>query len=158
MGSKTVYLSKEGYEKLKKELKYLQSEKKPEISKRIGVARDFGDLSENFEYTSAKEALNQVMIKIRDISIKLSNAEIIEDTDIASDKVYIGATVELIDQDTKDEDKYTLVSVDEVDSLEGKISIDSPIAKGLLGHKIGDVVEIEIPTGKICYKIKKITR
>ena len=153
-----VYLSREGYNKLKEELKYLQDVKKPEISKRIGVAREYGDLSENFEYTAAKEALNQVMIKIRDISVKLSNAEILDEAGISADKVYIGATVELLDENTREQEKYTLVCTDEVNALEGKISIDSPIAKGLLGHKIGDKVEISIPSGKIAFKITGISR
>ncbi|MFC2061507.1 transcription elongation factor GreA [Elusimicrobiota bacterium] len=153
-----TYLSRAGYKKLTEELEYLQSVKKPEISARIKTAREHGDLKENFEYHSAKEALTQVMLKIRDISIKLSSAEIIEDTDIASDKVYIGATVEVEDENSGDEDTYTLVSVDEVDPMEGKISINSPIAKGMLGHKVGDVVEIEVPAGILKYKIKKITR
>ncbi|MBN2407907.1 MAG: transcription elongation factor GreA [Elusimicrobia bacterium] len=155
---KRTYLSKEGYKKLKEELKYLKEVKKPEISKRIGVAREHGDLRENAEYDTAKEALAQVMIKIRDISMKLSTAEIIENTDIASDKVYIGASVHLVDQKSKEELKYILVSPDEVDVLEDKISVDSPIAKGLLGHKVGDTVEIRIPAGTVKYRITKIER
>lgn len=158
MVAETVYYSRAGYEKMKKELEYLQEVKKPEISKRIAIARDHGDLSENFEYTAAKEALTQVMIRIRDISVKLSNAQILEDTDIDPDKVYIGATVEVLDTEASEEEKYTLVSVDEVDPLEGKISVDSPIAKGLLGHAVGDIVEIEVPAGKLVYKIIKISR
>ncbi len=158
MGQNTIYLSRNGYEKLKKDLEYLRTVKKPEISKRIEIARGHGDLKENFEYTAAKEALTQVMIKIRDIAIKLSNAEILEDSNIASDKVYVGATVEVLDMDDNEEDQYTLVAVDEVDPLEGKISIDSPIAKGLLGHKIGDIVDIKIPAGIVKYKILKISR
>lgn len=153
-----TYLKKEGYLKLKKELKYLQEVKKPEISKRLGVAADFGDLSENAEYDTAKEALTQVMIKIRNISMKLSNAEIIDDLDIASDKVYIGATVTLEDQNTKEEIKYSIVSSDEVDPFEDKISVDSPVAKGLLGHKVGEIVEIKIPAGIVKYKITDIKR
>ncbi|MFH1416037.1 MAG: transcription elongation factor GreA [Elusimicrobiota bacterium] len=153
-----TYMSREGYEKLKKELEYLQTEKKPAISARIGVAREHGDLKENFEYTAAKEALTQVMIRIRDITMKLSTAELIEDADIASDKVYIGATVLVTDEDTGEEEKYQLVCEDEVDALEGKISVESPIAKGLLGHKEGDIVEIQVPAGILKYKITDISR
>lgn len=158
MGRKVTYLSKKGYEKLKEELEYIQTVKKPGISKRLGVARAHGDLSENAEYDAAKEALSHVMIRIRDLTIKLSTAEIIDGKNISSDKVYIGATVTLVDQNTDEELKYILVGTDEVDPMEDKISIDSPIAKGLLGHKVGDVVDIKIPAGIVKYKISKITR
>jgi len=155
---KKTYLSREGYEKLKKELEYLQKVKKPEISKRLGVAADHGDLSENFEYDSAKEALTQVMLKIRNITEKLATAEIIDDANIASDKVYIGATVKLEDINSSSEIKYIIVGADEANPMEDKISVDSPIAKGLLGHKVGDEVEIKIPRGIVKYKITNISR
>ena len=150
-----LYLSKDGYEKLKKELEYL---KKPEVSARIKIAREHGDLRENSEYDTAKEVLTQVMIRIRDISMKLSNAELIEDADIDPDKAYIGATVYLKDIDSDEDIKYMLVCADEADPMEDKISVDSPIGQGLLGHKAGDTVEIIVPRGTLKYKITKIGR
>ena len=158
MERKVTYISKKGYEKLKEELEYLKSVKKPEISKRLGIAADHGDLSENAEYDAAKEELAQVMIKIRGLTTKLSTAEIIEDIGISADKVYVGAKVELVNLNTNAKIEYILTGADEVDPLEGKISVDSPIARGLLGHKVGDTVQITIPAGTVNYKILKISR
>jgi transcription elongation factor GreA len=153
-----TYLTKEGYKKLKEELEYLQTVKKPEISRRVGVARDHGDLKENFEYHSAKEALTQTMMRIRDIGLKLSSAQIIDDEDIPADKALLGTTVKILDLDEDEEEKYMLVCTEEADPMEDKISIDSPIGKGLFGHKEGDVVEIQVPAGTVKYKILEITR
>ncbi len=155
---KVTYLTKNGYEKLRKKLEYLQSVERSNISKRISVAREHGDLKENFEYTAAKEALTQVMLKIQNIIITLSSAEIIDNINISSDKIYIGATVSVKNIDNDEIDEYTLVSVDEIDPSQNKISIDSPISKGLLGHSIGNTVEIKIPAGIIKYKILNISR
>ena len=153
-----IYLTREGHKKLQEKLIHLREVKKPEISKRLGIAADHGDLKENFEYHAAKEALTQVMMKIRDITIKLSNAEIIEETDIDSDKVYVGATVHIVDLETGEKEKYIIVSSEEADPMENRISLDSPIARGMLGHMVGDVIEITIPVGTVKYKILEITR
>ena len=153
-----TYLSKEGYEKLQKELEYLKEVKKPEISERLNVAASHGDLSENFEYDSAKEALTQVMLKIRDLSNKLATAEIINEDEIDSGKVYIGASVKLLDLETREEITYKIVGSYEADPLEDKISVDSPIARGLLGKSPGDTVEITVPRGTIKYQVLDIKR
>ncbi len=156
--SKKTYLTKKGYEKLKKELDYLKRVKKPEISKRIGTAADHGDLSENFEYDSAKEALTQVMMRIRDISYKLSTAELIDNGNISSDKVYAGASVKLKDMKTGEEITYTITGADEADPMENKISVESPVSQGLIGKSAGETAEIKVPRGTMKYKILEISR
>ena len=153
-----TYLTQEGYEKLRRELEYLKRVRKPQLSKEIGVAREHGDLKENAEYVAAKEALTQVMRRILQLETKLSDAKIIREGSIPVDKVYIGATVFLKDQKTDEELKYTLLGPDEINLSQGKISIKSPIAQGLLGHKVGDTVEIKAPVGSLKYKILKISR
>ncbi len=158
MTEKVTYLTRKKYEELKDELKYLREVKKPEISKRIGVAADHGDLSENFEYDAAKEMLQQTMIRIKDISNKLTSARIFDEEDIDPDKVYIGATVKLQDLDLEEEETFTIVGADEADPMEGRISVESPIADGLLGKKAGDFASIKTPSGTVKYKIIKISR
>ena len=153
-----VYLSKAGYEKLEKELKYLRDVKRPEISKQIGEARAHGDLKENSEYHAAREAQGMTEARITELASKLANAKIIDNADIPKDAVYIGATVKLFDVDMENEIVYTLVSEDEADFSQGKIAVTSPIGKGLLGHKIGDVVKIQVPARTIQYKILQISR
>jgi len=152
------YLSKKGYQKLQKEMEYLIKVKRKEISKTIAHAREFGDIRENAEYNAAKEAQAMNEIRINELRQKLATAKIIDDIDIPADKVYIGATVTLSDQNSGEEIKYTLVPESEADILEDKISVSSPIGKGLLGHSEGEIVEIDVPAGKIVYKIISITR
>ena len=158
MSQKATYLTRKKYEELKKELKYLREVKKPEISKRIGIAADHGDLSENFEYDAAKEALQQTMIRIKNLTNKLSSARIFDEEDIDATKVYIGATVKLLNLNLNEEEEFTIVGADEADPFEDKISVDSPIANGLLGKKVGEKTEVTIPSGKVKFKILKIKR
>jgi transcription elongation factor GreA len=153
-----TYLSKEGYEKLRAELEYLKSTKRIQISKEIGQAIAHGDISENAEYDAAKEAQAMNEKRIVELEDKLSGAKIIDDLNIPADKIYIGATALLKNLDDGDEIQYTLVSGEEVDFAAGKISISSPVAKGLLGKSEGEVVEIKVPAGILKYKILKITR
>jgi len=152
------YLTKEGYDKIQKEIEYLIRVKRREISATIGHAREFGDIRENAEYNAAKEAQAMNEIRISELRQKLATAKIIDDIDIPKDKVYIGATVALTDQDNGEDLSYTLVPESEADILEDKISVSSPIGKGLLGHTAGDIVEITIPAGSVTYKINSITR
>lgn len=154
----TSYISKEGYEKLKKELSYLIKVKRKEIAEAIQQAREFGDLKENAEYKAAKEAQGLNEIKIKELTARLSSATILEDIDIPSDKVYIGATAYLQDLESGEEITYTLVSESEADIFENKISVGSPVGKGLLGKKIDDEVSITVPAGILKYKILDITR
>ena len=153
-----IHLSPEGHEKLRKELEFLKTVRRKELSKAIGDARAHGDISENAEYDAAKDAQALNEKKIAGLEEKLSNAQILDDTHIAKDEALIGATVKLKDLDSKEELQYTLVSELEADFSQGKISVTSPIGKGLLGHKVNEKVEIEVPAGIIKYKILKISR
>ncbi|MFC1703796.1 transcription elongation factor GreA [Candidatus Omnitrophota bacterium] len=158
MSSDDVYLTRDGYQKLMEELEFLKTDKRRQLSKAIGEARSHGDISENAEYDAAKEsqALNEQ--KISELEAKLARTRIIENENIPTDKVLIGAKVKLKDLDTEEEVEYTLVSALEADYDQGKISIASPIGKGLLGRKENDSVEITIPAGVLKYKILKISR
>ncbi len=153
-----TYLSRQGFEKLKEELDYLKKEKRPAISKQIATARAHGDLKENAEYHAAREAQGHTEARIVELETKFANAVITDEADISSDAVYIGATVELFDIDMDKKIIYTLVSEDEADFSQGKISVTSPIGKGLLGKKIGETVKITVPARTIKYEIKKISR
>ena len=141
-----------------KELEYLKTTKRRELSKEIGIARDKGDISENAEYDAAKDAQGYLEKRIAQMEEKLSRATVMENVEIASDKAYIGATIKVKDASSGDESSYTLTSEEEANFSEGKISIDSPIGKALLGHKVGDSIDIQIPAGKLKYKILSITR
>ncbi|MED5415712.1 MAG: transcription elongation factor GreA [Candidatus Latescibacterota bacterium] len=153
-----VYLSRDGVQKLQDELKELKTSERPTVRAALQRAREFGDLSENAEYSAAKERLMFLEQRIAKLEETLSRARLIENENIPDDKVYIGATVELKDLTKKKGLTYTLVSPEEADFEEGKISTVSPIGKGLLGKEEGDEVEIEVPAGKLHYKILKISR
>ena len=153
-----VYLSRDGMQKLQNELKELKSTERPEVRVALKRAREFGDLSENAEYSAAKERLMFLEQRIGRLEETLSRARLIENENIPDDKVYIGATVELEDLVKKRELTYVLVSPEEADFEEGKISTVSPIGRGLLGKEEGDEVEIDVPAGKLNYRILKISR
>ena len=152
------YMTREGYLKLEKELNHLVKVKRKEIAAKLEFARGLGDLKENAEYDAAKEEQAMLERKIGELSSKLASAQIMDNMDIDPTKAYIGATVKLRDMDTGEELEYCLVSDAEADYLENKISVTSPIGKGLLGHAVDEVVEIQIPAGSIKYKIISITR
>ena len=133
-----VYLSREGYQKLQEELRELKGTERPTVRAALQHAREFGDLSENAEYSAAKERLMFLEQRINKLEETLSRARLIENENIPGDKVYIGATVELLDLEKNRELTYTLVSPEEADFEEGKISTVSPIGKGLLGHQEGE--------------------
>lgn len=151
-------MNREGYEKLVKELECLKTTKRREIADDIARARAFGDLKENAEYDSAKnnQAMNER--RIADYEDRLTRVQIIDDSKIPKDQVFIGATVLLKDLKSNDEFSYSIVPQDEANFDEGKISVSSPIAKGLLGLRVGDTAEIKIPAGVLKYKVLKITR
>ena len=153
-----AHLTPEGYEKLRKELEYLKTVKRRELSKAIGEARAHGDISENAEYDAAKEAQAHNESRIAELEGKLANVRIIENENIPTDKIFIGAIVTMQDLDNDEELTYMLVSPEEASYEENKISIYSPIGKGLLGHKAGESLEIQVPAGTLKYKIKKIKR
>ncbi len=152
------YLTQEGYEKLIKELDYLKTTRRREIAQAIAQARAFGDLKENAEYAAAKDDQAHNEKRISDLESKLSQVRIIDNENMKSDEVLIGAAVLLKDMDTDEELKYTLVSEMEANYEEGKISIASPVGKALLNHKVGQVVDIQIPAGTLRYKILQISR
>ena len=156
--SDKIPMTREGYEKLVKDLETLKTTKRREIADDIAKARAFGDLKENAEYDAAKnnQAMNEK--RIADLQEKLVNVQIIDETKIPKDQIFIGAKVLLKDLKNQDEFTYSIVPQDEADFDEGKISVTSPIAKGLLGLKVGDTAEIKIPAGVLRYKVLKISR
>ncbi len=152
-----TYMTEEGYNKLKEELAHLESVKRPEISKQIGEARDKGDLSENAEYDAAKEAQGMLEAKIAQLKTLLASARLIDESTIGTDEVRIMNKVTLKNLKTKKEMTYTLVSESEADLRSGKISVNTPIALGLLGKKVGDIAEIEVPSGTMTFEIMDIS-
>ncbi|GAB4367540.1 MAG: transcription elongation factor GreA [Calditrichia bacterium] len=151
-----IYLSKEGYEKLQKELEELKHVKRPELSQKISVARDFGDLRENAEYHAAKEALSLVEARITQLEQSIRRAKILNKNDMAKDKVTILSRVKLRDLIRNKELEYILVSPEESDFKQRKISTTSPVGKALLGKEKGDLVEIKVPAGQLKYEILDI--
>ena len=150
-----VYLTRAGFEKLNKELDQLKMER-VRISKAIEEARLQGDISENAEYDAAKEAQAHNVAKIVNVEEKLSSVRIIEDQNITYDKIYIGAVVTLLDIDTDEKIKYMMVSPEEANYEENKLSIFAPIGKALMGHSKGEELKIKVPAGVLKYKILKI--
>lgn len=155
--SKTTYLTREGYEKLRKDVDALKEQKR-ELSKMIGEAREQGDLRENAGYQYAKEKQAEVMRRISEIEQKLGSAQLIEETKIAKDEVRIGATVTMKELASGAEMTYAFVGQEESDPSAGKLSVHSPLGQGFLGHKKGETVEIDLPAGKKQFKILKIDR
>ena len=153
-----IYLTREGFHKLQAQLESLKTTERQKIAKAIGEARAQGDISENAEYDAAKDAQAHNEARIADLEMKLSNVRIIENEKIPADKIFIGAIVELKDLDSDEKLKYMLVSPEEASYEENKISIFSPIGKGLLGHKAGEVLEIKVPAGTLKYKVLSIKR
>ncbi len=150
-----VYMSRAGHEKLMAELKMLE-ERKRDLSKEIGETREQGDLRENAGYHFAREKQSETLRRISEIHDKLASAKIIDDLNLPKDEVTIGMKVTIKDQSDAEEYQYTLVGTEEADPLVGKISVHAPIAQGLLGHKVNEVVEIDLPVGKTKFKILKI--
>ena len=150
-------MSQEGYDKLVAELKRLESIERPKASAAIAEARDKGDLSENAEYDAAKEAQAKLESKIAAMKTTLAEAKIIDTSRLSSDSVQILSKVEMTNLANKARMTYTIVSESEANLREGKISIQTPIAQGLLNHKVGDEVEIKIPRGVIKLRIENIT-
>ena len=152
-----AYMSQEGYDNMVAELKRLESVERPKASAAIAEARDKGDLSENSEYDAAKEAQAHLEDKINKLKLSISEAKIIDTSRLSNDTVQILSKVEMTNLTTKAKMTYTIVSENEANLREGKISIMTPIAQGLLGKKVGDEVEIKIPRGTITLRIESIT-
>jgi len=151
------YMTRDGYNKLVEEVNYLESEKRPTISKQIAEARDKGDLSENAEYDAAREMQGIVEAKIAQLKNLISNARLIDESQISTDSVQIMNKVSIRNTKTNQKMAYTLVSESEADLKAGKIAVNTPIGKGLLGKKVGDVVEIKVPNGLMTFEILNIT-
>ncbi len=156
--SELKYYTQEGLNKLKDELNQLITEERPNISKQIAEARDKGDLSENAEYHAAKEAQGLLEIKISKLQTMVSNARLIDESKLDFTKVLIFSTIKLKNTQNGSMVTYTLVPENEANVKTGKISVNSPIAKGILGKTIGDKVEIVVPAGKVFLEIIEISR
>jgi transcription elongation factor GreA len=157
MNKKIIYLTEQGYQKLRDELEQLRSVERPAISAMIADARDKGDLSENAEYDAAKEAQGMLEMRIAKLENDLANARVLDETKIATNKVAILNRVRLMNHTTKKEVEYTLVSESEANLKEGKLAIGTPIAKAILGCKCGDKVEVTVPAGKLLFEILEIS-
>jgi transcription elongation factor GreA len=154
----TKYYTEEGLEKLKAELDHLTRVERPEISRQIAEARDKGDLSENAEYDAAKEAQGLLELKISKLQELIRNARIIDESKLDTSKVLILSKVKIKNLKNNAIMEYTLVPESEADLKKGKISVNSPIARGLLGKKQGDTTEIRVPAGVIPFEIMEISR
>lgn len=148
-----VPMTKSGYEALEQELKHLKTIERPEIIQAIAEARAHGDLSENAEYHSAREKQGFIEGRIREIEAKLSIAEVIDPATMAGETVKFSATVNLVDEESDEELTYQIVGQDEANLQKGKISFQSPLARALIGKRVGDSVEVTTPGGKKFYEI-----
>ncbi|AUI71449.1 transcription elongation factor GreA [Companilactobacillus alimentarius] len=155
MAEKSYPMTAEGKKKLEEELENLKKVKRPEVINRIKIARSFGDLSENSEYTSAKDEQSVVESRISQIIEMIQYANVIDTDEVASDEISIGKKV-TVQEDGEEPDVYTIVGAAESDPDQGKISNDSPIAKALLGKHVGDVVTVETPVGSYDLTIKTV--
>ena len=156
MEERDIVLTTEGYNKLEEELKYLKGPKKMQVAERIKIAREFGDLSENSEYDDAKNEQALLEAKIQDIENMLRVAKVVDDDEVSTRKVGIGTQVTVHDFEFDEDITYGIVGATEVDMKNNKISNESPIAKALLNHKVGDVVTVESPNGNYEIEITEI--
>jgi transcription elongation factor GreA len=155
--SKISYLTREGYDRLKNELEELKTTERQKVARQIAEAREKGDLSENAEYDAAKEAQGLLELKIKQMEEVMANARVINEADLDTSKVVILSTVQLKNIKVNKVVVYTLVSETEADLKAGKISINSPIGKGILGKSVGDKVEIQTPGGNLNFEILDIS-
>ncbi len=156
--SKTYKFTEEGLKKLEAELEDLKTNGRRDIAERIKIARGYGDLSENSEYDDAKNEQAKIEARIVELEAMLKNYEIITDDEISGDKVVIGVTVTIKDVNSKEQFTYAIVGSAEADPISGKISDESPVGKALIGHKVKETVEVELPDGKALYKIVDIKK
>ncbi|NNE36596.1 MAG: transcription elongation factor GreA [Rhodothermales bacterium] len=156
--NKPVYLTKEGLDKLKAEVHFCRTKERARIAQAIADARAQGDLSENAEYDAAKEEQGHLEAKISKLEATVSNARLIDESKVDSSKAFILSTVRVQNKKTKAERDYTLVSAQEADLASGRISISSPIGKGLLGSAVGDAVKIQVPAGEVELVVLEISR
>ena len=153
-----TYYTEEGLKALKDELQELETVQRPKVSQQIADARDKGDLSENAEYDAAKEAQGLMEMKISQLKTIISSARVLDDSEMDTSKVLILSIVKIKNLKNNKEVEYTLVAENEADLKAKKISVDSPIGKGLLGHKVGDIADVHTPGGIIQFEIVNISR
>ncbi len=153
-----IYLTREGKEKLDAELKELKTVKRPELVRAIAHARSLGDLSENAEYHAAKEAQVHLERRIAELEFQLSRARIIDSNNLPAGEARLLSRVRLLDLKTKEEEEHTLVTPEEADFDNGKLSVKSPIGIALLGKKEGEIIEVKVPAGVLRYKVLSVTR
>lgn len=153
-----VYMTEEGYNKLRDEITQLETFERPAISKQIAEARDKGDLSENAEYDAAKDEQRDIEARIEEIEKILKNAEVVLEDEVDADKINVGCKVSVYDMEYSEEMQFFIVGSTEANSLQNKISNESPVGKALIGSKVGDLVSVESPAGVMQYKILTIER
>ena len=152
----TFPMTQEGYDLLKQELKHLTTVERPDVINAIAEARAHGDLSENAEYHAAKERQGYIEGRIQELNGKLASANVIDVSKLSGDKIVFGATVSFVDVDTEEEKRYKIVGEDEADLEQNKISVNSPIARALIGKKEGDTLVIPIPKGSIEVEVLEV--
>ena len=159
MAVKPIILTPEGYKKFEEELRTLKVEGRTEIAEKIKEARSYGDLSENAEYDAAKDAQAAMEQRITTIENMLKNAQIVSDSDVSTDEISIGSRVKLYDVEFEEEMEYTIVGSTEANPDEGRISDESPIGSAIIGHKVDDMVDVELPNGEtIQFKVLEINK
>lgn len=156
--SQVTYVTEEGLRKLQEELQFLRTKERASISRQIAEARDKGDLSENAEYDAAKDAQGMLELKISKLQELVSNARVVDESQLDTSKVLILCKVTVKNRKTGQKMSYTLVPENEADLKQAKISINSPISKGLLGRKVGETVEVTVPSGLMQLEILDISR
>ena len=156
--AKQIVVTESSYQKLKEELDYLKNVKRKEAAENVGIARSFGDLSENSEYDEAKNEQAKIEAQISELEETINHAKVISDHEIQTDMVSVGVSVTVYDMDFDEEVEYQIVRSREVDPLENKISDQSPIGKALIGTKVDDVVSVDVPDGVAKFKIVKIEK
>lgn len=158
MNKPITVLTRKGEEKLKEELNELKSVRRREVAEKIKVALSFGDLSENSEYDEAKNEQGMIESRIAEIEQTLAHAQVIDDDDISTEKVGIGTTVKILDMDMDEEMEFKMVGTKEADINSGKMSDESPIGAAIMGHEVGEKVEVETPSGVVGFKILEIRK
>lgn len=158
MAEKKVVLTYEGLQKLESELQELKTVRRKEVAEKIKEARGQGDLSENAEYDAAKEEQAEIETRIVELEKILRNAQVIDEDEVNVDVINLGCKIKILDMEFCEESDYAIVGSTEADPSEGKISNESPVGAALIGHKVGDVVEVEVPEGKLEFKVLNIYR
>ena len=156
--AKQVLLTDEGLKKLENELEELKGNKRKDIADKIEVARSFGDLSENSEYDEAKNEQAIVEARIAELEATLRNVKILDEDDLTTEMIHVGSKIKVFDKEFNEEVSYQIVGSTEADPMNGRISDESPVGKALLGHKVGDVVDVEVPDGVVTFEILDIAK